>query len=92
MYLMSFQPADAALTAAGMPAVPSIDSLSSLILTLVGSAFVIVIVVRMFTAYAKKNWGELITELVAVLFVGWFIWDTTGAINTLKGFVTSIFG
>ncbi len=80
-------------TAAALsPAVPSIDSLSSLILTLIGSAFVIVIVVRMFTAYAKKNWGELITELVAVLFVGWFIWDTTGAITTLKGIVTGIFG
>ncbi len=90
MYLMSAQPiADAAGLA---PAVPSIDSLSSLILTLVGSAFVIVIVVRMFTAYAKKNWGELITELVAILFVGWFIWNTTGAITTLKGIVTGIFG
>ena len=89
MYLMSLQPA---ATAAVMPAVPSIDSLSSLILTLVGSAFIIVIVVRMFTAYAKKAWGELITELVAILFVGWFIWDTTGAIATLKGIVTSIFG
>ena len=74
------------------PAAPSIDSLSNLVLTLVGSAFVIVIVVRMFTAYAKKNWGELITELVAVLFVGWFIWDTAGAISTLKGIVTGIFG
>jgi hypothetical protein len=78
---------------AGPPAAaPSIDSLSSLILTLVGSAFVIVIVVRMFTAYAKKNWGELITELVAVLFVGWFVWDSASAITTLKGIVTGIFG
>ena len=89
MYLMLNQP----LAAAGLgAAAPTLDSLSSTILTLVGSAFVIVIVVRMFTAYAKKNWGELITELVAVLFVGWFIWDTTGAITTLKGLVTGIFG
>ena len=81
------------MVAAGPPpAAPSIESLSTLILTLVGSAFVVVIVVRMFTAYAKKNWGELITELVAILFVGWFIWDTAGAIATLKGVVTGIFG
>ena len=90
MHLMLSHPT---VTAAGLgPAAPTLDSLSSTILTLVGSAFVIVIVVRMFTAYAKKNWGELITELVAVLFVGWFIWDTTGAISTLKGLVTGIFG
>ena len=90
MYPLSFH---TAVAAAGLsPGAPSIDSLSSLVLTLVGSAFVIVIVVRMFTAYAKKNWGELITELVAILFVGWFIWDTTGAITTLKGIVTGIFG
>jgi hypothetical protein len=89
MYLLLNQP----IVAAGLgPAAPTLDSLSQTILTLVGSAFVIVIVVRMFTAYAKKNWGELITELVAVLFVGWFIWDTTGAITTLKGLVTGIFG
>lgn len=91
MHLLSFLPLASSSTALS-PAAPSIDSLSSLILTLVGSAFVIVIVVRMFTAYAKKAWGELITELVAVIFVGWFIWDTTGAINTLKGIVTGIFG
>jgi hypothetical protein len=84
---------EASLLAAGpAAAAPSIESLSTLILTLVGSAFVVVIVVRMFTAYAKKNWGELITELVAILFVGWFIWDTAGAITTLKGVVSGIFG
>ena len=89
MFLMLFH----SLAAAGPgPAAPTLDSLSSTILTLVGSAFVIVIVVRMFTAYAKKNWGELITELVAVLFVGWFIWDTAGAISTLQGLVKGIFG
>lgn len=89
MHLMLSHPT---LAASLGPAAPTLDSLSSTILTLVGSAFVIVIVVRMFTAYAKKNWGELITELVAVLFVGWFIWDTDGAISTLKGLVTGIFG
>ena len=73
-------------------ALPSLDGFKNTIITLAGTALIIVLVIRMFTAYAKKQWGELVGELIAVIFVGWFVWDTDGAIATLKEISTSIFG
>ena len=73
-------------------ALPNLDGFKNQILTLVGVAFIIVIVVRMFTAYAKKNWGELVVEMVAIVFVGWFVWFPDSAIATIKAIIQSIFG
>ena len=80
------------VSAAAPAAVPSLTSFSSLIFTLLGSIIMAVVAVRMFTAYTKKNWGELITVLIAVLFVGWFVWFPDGAKATLVAIIHQIFG
>ena len=41
----------------------SLDSLKTVILGAVGTFVIIVLIVRMASAYAKKQWGELVTEV-----------------------------
>lgn len=75
-----------------MLAAPDLTSLSNLIFTVLGTIIMAFVAVRMFFAYTKKNWGELITELVAIVFVGWFIWFPESAKSTLQAIVQGIFG
>jgi len=82
----------AQFAAAAPRAAPSLTGFSSLIFTLLGSVIMVVVAIRMFTAYAKKNWGELITELIAVIFVGWFIWFPGSAKATIVAIIHQIFG
>jgi hypothetical protein len=73
-------------------ALPDLTSIGTSILTLLGSALMAVVGVRMFTAYAKKNWGEFITEGIAVIFVGWFIWFPDSAKITIQALIHQVFG
>ena len=43
-------------------------------------------------AYAKKNWGEIITEIAGVIVVLWFVSSPDSAIGTLNTIRQSIFG
>ena len=82
----------AQLAAAAQPAVPSLTTFGSLIFTLLGSIVMVVLGIRIFMAYVKKNWGELITEVVAVIFVGWFVWFPDSAKATIVVVIHQIFG
>ena len=83
----------AAATTAGLnPNLPSFTSFGTTILTILGSLLMIVVTLRIFTAYAQKKWGEMVIEIVAVLFVGWFIWFPDNATSTIKALVSQIFG
>lgn len=82
----------AAPTTTMQAAPPDLTSLSALIFTLLGSIIMAVVGVRMFTAYTKKAWGELITELVAIVFVGWFVWFPDSAKATITVIIHQVFG
>ncbi len=73
-------------------ALPDLSSFATSILTILGSLLMAVVGVRMFTAYTKKNWGEFVTETVAVVFVGWFIWFPDSAKGTIVAIIHQIFG
>lgn len=75
-----------------MLAAPTLTGVSALIFTVLGTVIMAFVAVRMFMAYTKKNWGELITELVAVIFVGWFVWFPDSAMATIKAIIQGIFG
>jgi hypothetical protein len=79
-------------TVSDAAAMPSLTGFSSMIFTLLGSIIMVVVAIRMFTAYTKKAWGELITELIAVIFVGWFVWFPDSAKTTIVAFIHQIFG
>ena len=75
-----------------MLAAPNLTSLSNLIFTVLGTIIMAFVAVRMFFAYTKKNWSEMIVELVAICFVGWFVWFPESAKATLQAIVQGIFG
>jgi len=89
--LTDLAPPGAAATAHTV-ALPSFLLFGSTIMTILGSIFLVVLVVRMFSAWVQKKWGEFVTEFAAAVFIGWFIFDSTSALATIQGFVKQIFG
>jgi len=81
-----------AAAAAHTAALPTFATFGSTIMTILGSIFLVVLVVRMFSAWVQKQWGEFVTEFAAAIFIGWFIFDSTSALSTIQGFVKQIFG
>lgn len=55
-----------------------------LALKIIGNIFLVVLVVRAFGAYLKKEWGDLITELIFAVILAGFIYFTDQMINVLK--------
>jgi hypothetical protein len=48
--------------------------------------------VRIATAYGKKQWGEIVTELMAAVFVFYACFFTDAFVNTIKTIGQSVFG
>lgn len=59
-------------------------SFEQLALSVVGNIFLVVLVVRAFGAYLKKEWGDLITELVFAVVLAGFIYFTDSMLAVLK--------
>lgn len=60
------------------------SGIQNTVVRIVGSLLIIILVIRAAIAYAKRSWGELVSEVVFVLVIGWFVWFPTNAIETLK--------
>jgi hypothetical protein len=66
--------------------------LSGLILKIVGNLFLIVLVIRAFQHYLKKEWGELWGHIaVSVILIG-FIYFTDQVMTILKSIWTMVEG
>lgn len=70
----------------------SLDSLKTLILGAVGTFVIIVLIVRMASAYAKKQWGELVTEVAAAIVVFYACFFTDSFVQMIKDIGVGIFG
>ena len=95
MSMMLLSPAAAVLAgpgASGVLAVPQFDSFKNTIITILASVFMIVLIVRIFTAWVQKRWGEIIAELAMAIVAGWFVFAPNNAETTIKAIVTQIFG
>lgn len=73
-------------------ALPQFDSLKNALITILGSVVMITLLIRIVTAYGKKEYGAMITELLAVVFVAWFVFTPDSAQNTIKALAKMIFG
>lgn len=73
-------------------ALPNFDSFTATIMTLLGSVVMLVLIVRLFTAWAKKNWGEVVVEVIGFLFIGWFVFFPDNAKTTMQELIRQIFG
>lgn len=71
---------------------PQFDSLKNSLITILGSVVMIILVIRIVTAYGKKQYGELITEVIAVIFVAWFVFTPASAQSTIVALAKMIFG
>lgn len=73
-------------------ALPNFDSFGNTIISILGTIVFIVLAIRMVVAYGKKQYGEMITELIAAIFVFWFVFFPDNAKDTIKAITQSIFG
>lgn len=73
-------------------ALPSFENFGNSVISILGTIVFIVLVVRMVVAYGKKQYGEMITEILAAIFVFWFVFFPDNAKQTIKDIVQSIFG
>lgn len=71
---------------------PSFEGLSNTIISILGTLVFIILAVRIVVAYGKKQWGEMVVELIAAVFVFWFVFFPDNAKNTIKQVAQSIFG
>jgi hypothetical protein len=62
------------------------ESFKDAILVIAGNIFIVIFIFRTVGAYAKKEWGELITNLLAAILIVGFVYFTDSSINVLKWF------
>lgn len=72
-------------------ALPSFEGIGNTIISILGTIVFVILAIRMVVAYGKKQYGEMITELIAAIFVFWFVFFPDNAKETIKDIVSSIF-
>lgn len=60
------------------------SDLKDWVLALAGNAFIILFIVRSVGSYAKKEWGELVVNILAGVLIAGFVYFTDGTITVLK--------
>lgn len=69
-----------------------LSGVTTTVLSALASALLLWAAVKIFMAYASRSWGLIVTEIIAVIVVGFFIWTPTQAIDMLKSVTGGIFG
>lgn len=62
------------------------------VLLIAGNLFVIILVIRALSCYAKKEWGEMFGLLAISAILAWIIWGTDSFINFLEWLRTRFTG
>ncbi len=73
-------------------ALPNLTSVSSTVLTLLGTLFTVWMASKIFHAYAKKDYGSLVVELLAGVVVAFFVLLPDQGVALLQQLATMIFG
>lgn len=69
-----------------------LSGLKTWVLTIVGTLFIVIFVVRAVVHYAAKDWGQLVGFVLAGIFVAWIVFFPDSAVSTLKDLADQIFG
>ncbi|WIE70346.1 hypothetical protein [Curtobacterium sp. MCLR17_054] len=67
-------------------------SFEELILKILGNIFLLVLAIRMFVAYLRKDFGEMVGELVVAVVIVGFIYFTDQTVGILKGIWNATIG
>lgn len=62
----------------------NVDGLRTIVLTVLGTLFVIILVIRVFNHWTKSDWGKLVGELVLAIIVAFFVYFPDTAVELLK--------
>lgn len=62
------------------------------VLVLAGNIFIIIFIVRTVGAFAKKEWGDLVVNILAAIVIAGFVYFTDSSIEVLKGIWSMLFG
>jgi hypothetical protein len=73
-------------------AVPNLNSVSSIVLSLVGTLFTIFMVTKVVAAWARKDWGALVMEAAAGAVVAFFVFAPATATAVLTSLGVGVFG
>jgi hypothetical protein len=73
-------------------AAPNLQSTATIVLTLLGTAFTVFMATKVFHAYARKDWGALVIEVLAGVVCAYFVLMPDSAVAMLKTFAVGIFG
>ncbi len=71
---------------------PNLSSTATIVLSLLGTAFTIFMATKIFHAYAKKDWGALVIEVIAGVVCAYFVLMPDSAVAMLKTLATGVFG
>ncbi|UYG18306.1 hypothetical protein BRM3_14990 (plasmid) [Brachybacterium huguangmaarense] len=62
------------------------------VLIVAGNIFIVILVVRAISHYAKREWGELITNLLIAVFIAWIVYSNSTFIAFLRWAAEKITG
>lgn len=54
------------------------------VIIVAGNIFIVVLVVRMVSHWAKREWGDLLTNLLVAVFIAWIVYSTDTFISFLR--------
>lgn len=66
--------------------------LKDYVIILAGNIFIVILIVRMISHYAKREWGELLTNFLIAVFIAWIVYSTDTFITFLRWLATKISG
>lgn len=62
------------------------------VIVVVGNVFIIILLFRVIGAWAKREWGELLTNLVMAVVIGFLVYANDAAIALIKQLGNLAFG
>lgn len=66
--------------------------LKDYVIILAGNIFIVILIVRMISHYAKREWGELLTNFLIAVFIAWIVYSTDTFINFLRWLANTVSG
>ncbi|MFV0535308.1 MAG: TcpD family membrane protein [Cumulibacter sp.] len=62
----------------------TLEGLKTLVLSVLGAAFLILLVVRIFQHWTKSDWGKMVGEMVIAVVVAIFVFFPETALELIK--------
>src|SRR5690625_7750646 len=62
------------------------------VIIVAGNIFIVILVVRMISHYAKREWGDLLTNFLVAVFIAWIVYSTDTFIGFLRWVAEKVSG